>query len=64
MTLKDRIKELVKRENLNLSALELKLGFGNGTIAKWDKSSPSVDNLNKVAKYFHVTMDYLLNGPF
>ncbi len=64
MTLKDRIKELAKRENLNLSALELKLGFGNGTIAKWDKSSPSVDNLNKVAKYFHVTMDYLLNGPF
>ena len=44
-----------------MSALELKLGVGDGIVAKWDKSSPSVDNLNKVAKYFHVTMDYLLN---
>lgn len=63
MTLKDRIKELADQKNLSLQALELKLGFGNGTIAKWDKSTPNVDKFNQVAKFFHVTMDDLLNGP-
>lgn len=29
---------------------------------KWDKSTPNADKLNAVAKYFGVTMDYLLNG--
>lgn len=62
MTLKDRIKELADKENLSLPALESKLGFGNGTITKWDKSTPNADKLNAVAQHFHVTMDYLLNG--
>ncbi len=38
------------------------MGFGNSTIVKWDKSTPNADKLNAVAKYFNVTMDYLLNG--
>lgn len=29
---------------------------------KWDKSTPNAEKLNKVAQYFNVTMDYLLNG--
>ena len=62
MTLKDRIKELADKENLSLPALESKLGFGNGTITKWDKSTPNADKLNAVAQHFNVTMDYLLNG--
>jgi len=38
------------------------LGFGNSTIVKWDKSTPNADKLNAVAKYFDVSMDYLMNG--
>lgn len=41
--------------------MESELGFGNSTIVKWDKSTPNADKLNAVAKYFGVTMDYLLN---
>lgn len=62
MTLKERIKELADEQQISLPALESKLGFGNGTIVKWDKTTPNADKLNVVAKYFNVTMDYLLNG--
>ena len=46
----------------SLPALESELGFGNSTIVKWDKSTPNADKLNAVAKFFNVSMDYLLNG--
>ncbi len=62
MTLKERIKKLSDEQNISLPALESELGFGNGTIVKWDKSIPNADKLNKVANYFNVSMDYLLNG--
>ena len=62
MQLKDRVKHLAQERGMSLPALEAELGFGNSTIVKWDKSTPNVDKLNAVAKYFGVTMDYLLNG--
>ena len=62
MTLKDRVKKLAQERDISLPALEAELGFGNSTIVKWDKSTPNADKLNAVAKYFDVTMDYLLNG--
>lgn len=60
--LKDRIKTLAKKEGISLPILESELGLGNGTIGKWDKNSPTTDNLAAVAKHFGVSMDYLLNG--
>lgn len=60
MTLKDRIRELANKKGMSLPALEAELGFGNGTIVKWDKASPNSEKLTKVADYFHVTTDYLL----
>lgn len=62
MSLKERIKTLAQERGLSLPALEAELGFGNSTIVKWDKSTPNAEKLNTVAKYFGVTMDYLLNG--
>ena len=62
MTLKYRVKNLAQERGMSLPALEAELGFGDSTIVKWDKSTPNVDKLNAVAKYFGVTMDYLLNG--
>ncbi|MFV0519785.1 MAG: helix-turn-helix domain-containing protein [Lachnospirales bacterium] len=65
MTIVDKIKELCKRKNTNLSSLELELGFGKGTIYKWDKSSPSIDKLSKVASFFELTMDeFLKDTPY
>ena len=62
MTLHERIKELADEKGISLHTLETELGFGNSTIVKWKKSVPNADKLNAVAKYFNVTMDYLLNG--
>lgn len=62
MSLKSRIKNLANEHEISLTVLESKLGFGNGTITKWDKTTPNADKLNKVAQYFGVSMDYLLNG--
>lgn len=62
MSLKERIKRLAKERGISLPDLESELGFGNSTIVKWEKSTPNADKLNKVAQYFGVTMEYLLNG--
>lgn len=56
-----RIKELCSRRNITIAKLESELGFGNASIKKWEKtSSPSIDKILKVAKYFDVSIDYLL----
>lgn len=60
MTLRDRIRELANKRGMSLPVLESALGFGNGTIVRWDKSSPTAEKLQKVADYFHVSVDYLL----
>lgn len=60
MTLVEKIQELCRINTVTQSSLERELNFGKGTISKWDKSSPSVDKLQKVADYFHVSTDYLL----
>ncbi|AWC31835.1 MULTISPECIES: helix-turn-helix domain-containing protein [Bacillus] len=60
MTLVNTIKSLCAQRKIAISALERDLGFGNGTIRRWDNTSPSADKLQKVADYFHVTTDYLL----
>ena len=62
MTLKDRIKELANQRGISLPVLESELGFGNGTIVKWDKSIPNAEKLQAVANFFNVSMEYLLSG--
>lgn len=61
MTLVEKIRELANRKNMNLPQLEIELGFGNGTISRWKTSSPNTDKLKKVADYFGVSMDSLLD---
>lgn len=60
MTLRDRIRGLANKKGMSLPVLEATLGFGNGTIVRWDKSSPTVEKLQKVADFFNVSVDYLL----
>lgn len=54
---------LCKKAGIRISKLEKETGIGNGTIARWEKSSPSVDNAKKVADFFGVTVDQLLTAP-
>ena len=57
----DRIKELCEEKGMNISRLEVELGFSTATIQRWKNSTtPNSSNLIKVARYFNVSTDYLL----
>lgn len=62
MTVYDYVKVLAKEQNIEIKALEVALGFGNGSISKWGKSMPRADKLFLVAQYFNVPMEYFLTG--
>ena len=55
-----KIETLCRKNKITVSALEKTLGFGNSTITKWNKGSPTVDKLKKVADYFGCTIDDLI----
>lgn len=56
----DKIQELCRKHNTNFAQLERTLGFGNGTLQKWDKSIAGVDKIRAVADHFSVSVDELL----
>lgn len=56
----ENIKALCKREGVTIKAVEEICNLGNGTIRRWDDSSPSVDKLARVARFFRVTIDELI----
>jgi len=55
-----RIRSLCKEHGISMRRLERDNEFGNGLVSKWSNSSPSVAYLQKVAKYFGVSINYLL----
>ena len=61
MNLYERIKALADAQKISIRRLEENIGFGNGTINRWRKTTPGVDKLSKVADYFHVSIDYLMD---
>lgn len=57
----DNIRTLCKEKGTTIRAVERDTGLGNGVIARWDTSSPRVENVKLVADYFDVTVDELLS---
>lgn len=62
MGIYERVKALCDNQNLAVTALEKKLGFGRGTIGKWRHAAPSSKSLTAVADYFNISVTWLLNG--
>ena len=60
MSLYERVKSLCREYEITIAGLERICGFGNGTIKKWEHTTPSGDRLARVADHFHVTVDFLL----
>lgn len=56
----EKILGLCDQRGVSLSRLEKDCNLGNATVRGWDKSSPKVENLQKVADYFGKTVDYFL----
>lgn len=61
MNLYEKIKSLCDKEDITIAQLERETGISNGSIKRWVKSSPSVDNLKKVAKFFNVSVGFLVD---
>ena len=53
------VNRITSKTELKLAQIERELGFGNGTIRKWDTSLPSIDKVVAVANLINVSVDYL-----
>ena len=56
----DKIKELCQKQGISLNQLEDKLNFSANYLYSMKKGNPKADNLQKIADYFNVSIDYLL----
>lgn len=56
----ERIRDLCREHGTTIKQLERDLGIGNGVIARWETSSPTLAKAKAVADYFGVTLDELL----
>ena len=58
----ERIRELMKEENLTQVALAERVGLKQNTISAWllKKKEPSIKSLWLLADYFNVGIDYLV----
>ena len=62
MPLVERIEYLCAKNGIKIKPLEETLGIANGSIKKWNNSSPSCERILKIAQYFNVSVDWLLTG--
>lgn len=62
MTLYDRITELCRINGISQTRLESDIGISKGSVSKWKTKEPRPSTLEKIASYFHVSVDYLVSG--
>ena len=55
------ITRICKEKGIAISRLERECGISNGTIGRWGTSSPTVENVRKVAEFLGTTVDALLS---
>lgn len=56
----ENVSELAKRKKMSISQVEREAGIAKGSICKWKSVSPSVGNVQSVAKVLGVTVNRLL----
>jgi transcriptional regulator with XRE-family HTH domain len=64
MSLFKRIKSLCDNKGIRIEELSTGFGWGENSIYRWDKNSPSIDKVKMVADYFNVTIDSLLADSY
>lgn len=58
----ERLKNLIGEKGLNYQKFSKEIGIPNSTISDWlnKKTTPTIENIPKIAIFFKVTTDYLL----
>lgn len=57
----DNVKKIADERGISIYRIERDTGISNGAIARWNDAVPSSVNLMKVAKYFGVSLESLLD---
>ena len=58
-----RLRELRTQKGLDQKDIAILLNIGKGTISNWEvRTEPSIEYLTKLAKYFEVSIDYLIGN--
>lgn len=60
MSICEKIRHLCKINSISINKLEKETGITRGSIARWDKNSPSIDKVIPVAEYFGVSVDWII----
>ena len=58
----NRVRILAAERGVSLAQFERECGFSKNSVVKWDRNMPGGDKLLKAAKYFGVSVDYLLGN--
>lgn len=60
----ESVQELVAKKGITVAKMLKDLGLGQGTFSTWKQRGtvPGGETLRKIADYFDVSVDYLLNG--
>lgn len=56
----ERVEKLCAQRGISKRTMELDIGLSSGASSKWRKAVPRGDTIDKIAKYFGVTADYLM----
>lgn len=62
MGIYERIQEKAAKKGISIKKLEQEVGIGNGTIKRWNTSSPQCNKIILVANYLQVPMEWLVTG--
>ena len=52
----DKVKKFAKKKGVSVRKIEIDLELSNGSISKWNASTPGADKLEKVANYLGVNV--------
>ena len=56
----DNVRRRCEQKGISVSMLEKKMEFSNGSISKWNDNEPGIRKVQKVADYFGVAIEDLL----
>lgn len=56
----ENIKRLCDERGMSIYGLEKEMNLGNGTIGKWENSSPRIETVKRIADFFDVSIDDLI----
>ena len=58
----ERLNQLINTRNISFYKLGKETGISSGTFSQWkkNKTTPQKELVNKISKYFNVSVDYLL----